>query len=880
MQSELFEELSAIVSDINARFEAFRALSNDELREKLNQIEIQINNSDNQEVALDSFLPAVFAIVKETARRFAEGDVVVNANSYDNFLASCYNFVIIKDSKAIYKNTWEAGGQNFTWNMVHYDEQLMGGILLHRGYAVEMATGEGKTLVATLPVLLNALTHKGVHLMTANDYLSKRDCELTRPIYLFHGLSVSCLEYYYRSNSGKKDAYKADITFGTNSSFTFDYLYDHLAITPEECVQQQHNYAIIDELDSILIDDAETPHIVGGGSFYSVGKKYVDNINIVKELIDDKELFKVNTLTRSASFTTKGEKWLAQKTGILDLYDIRRTYEIKDYDKLPDKKKAEISSKLDLQNVFSQLLYALTLYERDVDYIVETNDVKIIDQHTGRVKEGNRWEHGLHTAIEVKEGLPPKPDSDGIAVISLKNYFKLYHKICGMSGTIIPVEEELSEFYNLRSAVLPTHKPCVRVDLPLQIYKTKDEKDAEIIKCIIENHRQGRPSLVGSISIKRSEAIGKLLDAEGLVFNKLDAKTTKDEALLVSKAGIGNTITVSTSVAGRGTDIKPSQDALDKGGLMVIGTDLFESTRVDRQLKGRTGRQGNPGTSVFFASLDDFIIKNLDDSDKNMLNELVASINDGNYNTPEVRTFFEKAQSNREAFYKSLRKETARKDDIVAPYRQMFYAQRNNVLFDSAVSESIIAEIVEQDGHTSVEMNEHLHELYNKTKELLARSIWNNINRQEAYVPFSDALHTFVVLFDVNFIKSSFEYFCREYKRQIILQVYDKQWKRFVIHIMGNLDRKEIDMLSEKYIAMMKEINSILVSRILNATIPFDGRERRKIYENEQTKEQSLPPKTIVHIMPDDLCPCKSGKKYCECHGKDTRSNNRKRRRR
>jgi len=878
MQNELLDDLSEIVRDVNERYDSFYALSNDELREKLNQIEIAINNGSDKGKNLDTFLPDVFAIVKETARRFTEGSIIVTANNFDKYLASCYDFVELDGQKAIYRNKWEAGGQPVTWNMVHYDEQIMGGILLHRGYAVEMATGEGKTLVATLPVLLNALTHKGVHLMTSNSYLSKRDCELTRPIYMFHGLSVGCIEYYTWSVFGKKSSYKTDITFGTNSSFTFDYLSDHLAITPEDCVQQQHTYAIIDELDSILIDDAETPHIISGGNSYDQGKAYKDNIKLIKELIEDKTLYVVDTLNKAARFTSKGEKWLEQKTDIPDLYKIKHTYEIEDYDNLSNEIKDEWSKKLYRQNVLHQLLYALTLYERDIDYIVTNNRVLIVDQHTGRVKESNRWEHGLHTAIEVKEGVPTCPDHDGMAVISLKNYFKLYDKICGMSGTIMSAEAELTDIYNLPCAVLPTHKPCIRKDFPMQIFKTAADKDAEIIKRIIWNHDHGQPTLVGSLSVKRSEAIGQLLSAKGIPFNKLDAKTEKDEAYLVSKAGIGNTITVSTSIAGRGTDIKPSEDALANGGLVVVGTDLFDSIRVDRQLRGRTGRQGNPGSSVFYVSLEDAILKSLDTADKKDFDDIVSRIEDEDYNRVEVRSFFEKAQSNREMFFKSMRLETARKDDIIAPHRQQFYEQRNRVLFDSSISDSIITQIIKASGHNANEMTEHLRELYSKVQELVVRSVWNNSDRQKVFVPFSDARHVFAILFDVDFVKSNFDYFCREYKRQIILQVYDKLWKRFVIHVMGNLDRKEIEMLGAKYNAMMEEIKAIITSRILRASIPFDGRKRQHEGNNQPIDRLSCPTKPSEQILPDELCPCGSGKKYCECHGKGIHSIRQRRR--
>lgn len=796
-----------------------------------------------------------------------------------------YDFVEIIDNKAIFKNHWDVMGVPNTWKMVHYNEQLLGGILLHYGYATEMATGEGKTLVATLPVFLNALTHEGVHLMTVNDYLSKRDFETTRPIYMFYGLTADCIEKYPRYDRRHKESYKMDIVFGTNSSFTFDYLWDHIAITPQECVQTTHNYAIIDELDSILIDDADEPHIVGGGNFYNNGKIYKENFPLIKELLDQstpQELYKVNKLKKSAEFTKKGKEWLSAKKEIPGLYNIERTYEIVDFDELAQEKQCEVREKLNLQNVFHQLLLALTVYERDVDYLVEGGKVKIIDPHTGRVKESNRWEYGLHTAMEVKEEVEVQDDFDGMAVISLKNYFLLYNKIAGMSGTIMPVEGELKAIYKLKCASLPTHRPIIRQDNPIRIFKNTNDKDNAIIKTIIENHNSGRPTLVGSISVKRSEEICNKLGEQSIEYNKLDAKTIKDEAFTISKAGLGNTITVSTSVSGRGTDIKPSNDALKAGGLLVVGTDLFESVRVDRQLKGRAGRQGDPGSSVFFVSLEDQILKNLEQDDLQSLEEISLSLPEGEIFDEEIRYFFEKAQANREKYFETCRKEIARKDDIIAPQRKKFYEQRNAVLFSADVAKSIVNEIVAQSDTSFESVDDHLSALYLKTKELVIRSKRNNPNRTSVFVPFSDKLHPFAVLLEVELAIASYDYFSKEFKRQIILQIYDKEWKKFVLHMMGNLDKKEIEMLDAKYLKMMDGIKTVILSRLQNSSIPFEVRnefiEHKQTTPNKPKLQQKRQPTTI--IKSDDPCPCGSCKKYCECHGSNIRSNNRLRIRR
>ena len=775
-----------IVDSINMEFATLHCLSNDELRTRFSQIASAINDSKNKDIALDEYLVPVFAIIKETARRFTEGNIIVSSNDFDKYLSETYDFVTIENDKAIYKKRWDAGGAPFEWNMVHYDEQLLGGILLHKGYAVEMLTGEGKTLVATLPVTLNALTHDGVHMMTVNSYLSKRDFELTRPIYMFYGLTAECIEYYSNGNVRRKKAYEADITFGTNSSFTFDYLYDHLAMNPSECVQHKHTFAIIDELDSILIDDAGTPHIVGGGNRYNHGKYYEENLPIIKELLKTESvhpLYKSDVLRKMAEFTQDGKLWLASKKQIPDLFSVTRTYEIDNFDELDISEKNELLNNMFVQNVLSQLLADFTVYEKDIDYVVDNGKIKIIDQNTGRVKEDNRWEHGLHTAIEVKEDVEVQDDFDGMAVISLKNYFKLYHKVAGMSGTIMAVKEELKSVYGLNSEALPTHKPLIRVDLPLLVFRTEEQKEKAIINLIKNNQQAGRPTLVGCINLKRSESIANLLENESIPFNRLDAKTIKQEAITIAKAGIGNTITVATSVAGRGTDIKPSSDALKNGGLMVIGTDLFDSVRIDNQLKGRTGRQGNPGSSVFFASLEDTILKHLSKEDSLKLEELTDCKKDEELSDSQIISFFAKAQSNKELSAFQSRVNTARKDDIVAPRRFKFYNQRNSLLFDPESAIQLVQQIA-NNNHVSIDsIDNHLNYLYQKTIVLFKRSLRNNPFATHSLVPFSNDRHSFAIYFNIHAVIGSRKNFDREFKRQVLLQIYDKEWKSFVIYI-------------------------------------------------------------------------------------------------
>lgn len=866
------------IHEINTIFAKLTTLTVDELRQRVDEIKNTIRlYEDDKSDLLDEFLPEVYAIVKETARRLSYGNIIVTANHNDRLLAEEFDFVTICEDKAIYKNRWDVDGVTHTWNMVHYDEQLLGGIHLHYGRAIEMATGEGKTLVAILPVFLNALSGEGVHIMTVNDYLSKRDYQLTRPLYMFHGLTVDCLEFHNYQEYGRKQAYSSDITFGANSSFVFDYLFDHLAIDPKTCVQVNHNYAIIDELDSILIDDADEPHIVSGGMEYYDGDIYKKYINIVRELIDsdskDKYLYQAEKLYHKAIFTTEGQAWLSQKIGIHDLFRINKTYEIKEFDKLPLEIRTQVFDNLRIQNVLTQLLHALTVYEKDVDYLIINNKIEIIDQNTGRIRENCRWEHGLHTAIEVKEDKSIRKERDGMAVISLKNYFKLYSKISGMSGTVYSVRDELKKVYSLKTIIVPPHLPVIREDHPLRVFKTKEAKDREILSNIITNHRAGRPSLVGTLSLKRADEIEKhLLDA-GIKFSRLDARTTKNEAVVVAKAGIGNTITLSTSIAGRGTDIKPSEDALKNGGLSIIGCDLFGSIRTDLQLKGRAGRQGNPGSSTFYTSLEDDILVYLSEDEKIKLYDIVSQISSDEISCDEVRDYFKLAQSKREEVFREKRVETAMKDDIVDPHRAKFYHQRNKVLFDAEYAARLVDGIVGKDSEDNLkEVDNSLHSLYVPTRELVVRSKKNNLIRQKIQIPYSENKHPFAVELDVNLTLSSEEYFKNEFKRQNLLQIYDKFWKNFVIYMMQNLDKKEISELSHRYNQMMTSINSIIIQRMTRTVPTFSVEVSVDGIDNSDVKKATNKTKNNSpwrhKLKTGELCPCGSGILYHECHGK------------
>lgn len=878
------EELLKRVDSINNKFSVYKNFSPDELRKVLRNIEKSISSSKDLDNCLDNYLEDVFAIVKATAYLFSKGNIEVEANENDFHLAGESDFVQINGNKAIYLNKWEAGGEKFAWEMVHYNEQILGGIYLHKGYAVEMATGEGKTLVATLPIMLNALTHNGVHIMTVNDYLSKRDYEITRPLYLFHGLSVGCIELYKTHSSRRKLAYKSDITFGTNSGFTFDYLRDHMSMSPDDIVQSGHNFAIVDELDSVMIDNADTPHIVSGGQQYDVGGIYREYKPIFEDLYSSEsnsEMFVVDKLNNTAYYSDKGKQWISDKIGISDLYGLTKKYQLPDYKSLPIEKQQEINRKFQIQNVFNQLLNAYTLYEKDVHYIVEMGRVIIVDQHTGRTKETSRWAHGLHTAIEVKENVIAQLDSDGMAVISLKNYFRLYNKCSGMSGTIMNVAEELEHVYGLHAVSIPTHAPQIRADLSLKVYKTKNSKDRAIVNQILSLKEKKRPVLVGSISIVRSHELSQLLTSENISHITLNAKTEEKEAAVISKAGVEGSITLSTSMAGRGTDIKLSSQSKELGGLAVIGTDLFESSRVDKQLKGRAGRQGDPGSSQFFCSLDDFIVGNLSEDDKKALLEESSRIENEDISTPRIIGYILKAQENREKYFYKQRQKTALKDDIIAPHRKKFYEERNSVLMNSQVANSLIASLV--NNHTSeADIIISLRELYNRAIALVSVSQSNNKVRTKISIPFSDSLHLYSVTFEISNLLKSFEYFCEEYKRQVILQVYDKYWKRFVVHMMADLDETEIASLEKEYLEMKYDIDCIIMSRMMKATIPVGGVGEITPIDTIQETTKNITPRignSNKSIMSNELCPCGSGKNFGECHGQNTHQNFRKRRR-
>ena len=675
---------------------------------------------DRYEVALNEILPDAFAIVKETARRFAENDEIsVDATDFDRELAATHDFVRIEGDQAIYQNHWVAGGNDLKWNMVHYDVQLFGGVVLHQGKIAEMATGEGKTLVATLPVFLNALTGNGVHVVTVNDYLAKRDSEWMGPLYMFHGLSVDCIDKHQPNSEARRRAYQADITFGTNNEFGFDYLRDNMAMSPKDLVQRSHNYAIVDEVDSVLIDDARTPLIISGPvpkgddqlyeqyqplveRLYETQRKLATQLlATAKQLIasDDKKqqeegflalfrshkalpknrplikylseqgikagmlkteeiymennnkrmpeaveplYFVVEEKLNSVDLTDKGNEWLANAVSDSTLFvlpDITSEISMLEADKsLTDEERlqrkdallADYAVKSERVHTILQLLKAYAMFNKDEEYVVMDGQVKIVDEQTGRIMEGRRWSDGLHQAVEAKEHVKIEAATQTFATITLQNYFRMYHKLSGMTGTAITEAGEFWNIYKLDVIEIPTNRPVIRKDLNDRVYKTKREKYAAVIDEIVKMRNEGRPTLVGTTSVDVSELLSRMLQLRHIPHNVLNAKLHQKEADIVAQAGQskpgkvtitdadGNrheeerllgAVTIATNMAGRGTDIKLSDDVKAAGGLAIIGTERHESRRVDRQLRGRAGRQGDPGSSVFFVSLEDNLMR-------------------------------------------------------------------------------------------------------------------------------------------------------------------------------------------------------------------------------------------------------------------------------
>lgn len=826
------KEISPVVEEIKAIYPEMAKLSNDELRAKTKELEKRVQDYVVEEKAqieelkanlenidleekekiwqqidkiedeilekyekiLDEILPEAFAIMKDTARRFKENEeLVVTATDFDRELAATHDFVRIEGDKAIYKNRWMAGGNEITWDMVHYDVQLFGGVVLHKGKIAEMATGEGKTLVATLPVFLNALTHNGVHVVTVNDYLSKRDAEWMGPLYMFHGLSVDCIDKHEPNSEARRRAYEADITFGTNNEFGFDYLRDNMALSPKDLVQRKLNYAIVDEVDSVLIDDARTPLIISGPvpkgddqlfetfrpqvemlvkaqrelttrllaeaktkmasedkkeqeegtlllyrSFKGM-PKYKPLIKFLSEpgvkaamlkteefymqdqmrnmhIVTDPLYFIIDEKNNTVELTEKGIDLLSRKTDdplFFVLPDIGTQLAELENENLTEEEKIAKKDEL-LQNyaikservhTINQLLKAYTLFDRDDEYVVIDNKVKIVDEQTGRIMEGRRYSDGLHQAIEAKERVKVEAATQTFATITLQNYFRMYHKLAGMTGTAETEAGEFWDIYKLDVVVIPTNEPVIRIDMNDRIYRTKREKYNAVIEEIEEMIEQGRPVLVGTTSVETSELLSRMLTLRKIKHSVLNAKLHQREAEIVANAGQKGVVTIATNMAGRGTDIKLSQEVREAGGLAIIGTERHESRRVDRQLRGRAGRQGDPGSSVFFVSLEDDLMRLF-------ATERIAGLMDRmGFKEGDVLEHdmlsksVERAQKKVEENNFGIRKRLLEYDDVMNAQREVIYKRRRHALIGERIEMDVI-NMIQNTVNRIVEENE------------------------------------------------------------------------------------------------------------------------------------------------------------------------------
>ena len=995
---------------------------------------------DAIEKALEEILPQAFAIMKSTARRFAENETIsVDATQFDRDLAINHDFVTIEGDKAVYRNHWVAGGNEIVWDMVHYDVQLIGGIVLHQGKIAEMATGEGKTLVATLPVFLNALAGKGVHVVTVNDYLSKRDSEWMGPLYMFHGLSVDCIDKHQPNSDARRKAYECNITFGTNNEFGFDYLRDNMATRLVDLVQHKHHYAIVDEVDSVLIDDARTPLIISGpvaraeddGQFDEF-KTYVEKLynaqrTLVNQILNDakkaianndeaeggklllraykglpkyqplikflsepgmkvllqkaenyymqdneKEMpvvtdplfFVINEKLNSVDLTDKGQDSLASAVNNDDFFvlpdvgsriaELEKT--VSDPVEKQEKKDAlmeDFSIKSERVHTVSQLLKAYAMFTKDIDYIIVDGKIKIVDESTGRVMEGRRWSDGLHQAVEAKENVKVEAATQTFATITLQNYFRMYHKLAGMTGTAETEAGEFWKIYKLDVVVIPTNRPVVRMDNEDLIYKTKKAKYAAVIDKVAELQNAGRPVLVGTTDVETSELLSRLLRLRGIKHNVLNAKEHAREAEIVAFAGQTGAVTIATNMAGRGTDIKLSPEVKAAGGLAIIGTERHDSRRVDRQLRGRAGRQGDPGSSTFYISLEDKLMR-LFGAERiaGMVDKLGMADEDA-LESRMLSNSIENAQKKVEENNFGIRKRLLEYDDVMNYQREAIYSRRHNaisgerieidvrnMMLDTAsvivdnsdgldyasFAEMIMAKLsidlsFDADFYDKAKPNEivealadHMMDVYNRRMETMRAKVAPFIKDlyekqgsmyQNLALPISDGRK--VLQLSVE-LKKAYENEGREIARRlsqnIILYQIDEHWKEHLREMddlrqsVQNAAYEQKDPLVvyklESYnlfASMLDKLNQDVLSFLLRAFIPLSDRneqprqaarqvrpnvpdmnQMRAQHDNLSTngeQKTNAPVKVGVKIGRNDPCPCGSGKKYKNCHGKD-----------
>ncbi|MCU4166474.1 preprotein translocase subunit SecA [Carboxylicivirga caseinilyticus] len=999
------------------------------------------------EEALTEALPTAFSIIKDTARRLKENETIeVTANDFDRDLAASKDFVEINGDKATYYNTWLAGGNQVTWDMVHYDVQLIGGVVLHNGKIAEMATGEGKTLVATLPVFLNALAGRGVHVVTVNDYLAKRDSEWMGPIYQFHGLSVDCIDKHRPNSSERRAAYKADITFGTNNEFGFDYLRDNMAISPDDLVQRVHHYAIVDEVDSVLIDDARTPLIISGpvpkgddqlfgdlkpkvesiveaqrklvtqvlaeakqklksnnkkeaeegsllllrafkglpknkaiikflseqgvkASMLKTENYYMQENNKNMHIVTDPLYFVIDEKNNSIELTEKGLDLITGSSEdpeffvLPDVGSEIATLEKSDVsDEEKTTKKDEIlqnfSIKSERVHTINQLLKAYTLFEKDVEYVVMDNKVKIVDEQTGRIMEGRRYSDGLHQAIEAKERVTVEAATQTYATITLQNYFRMYHKLSGMTGTAETEAGELWDIYELDVVVIPTNRPILRDDREDIVYKTKREKYNAVIEEVVKLVNDGRPVLVGTTSVEISELLSRALKMRGIKHNVLNAKMHQREAEIVADAGQAGIVTIATNMAGRGTDIKLTKEVKDAGGLAIVGTERHESRRVDRQLRGRAGRQGDPGSSQFFVSLEDDLMR-LFGSDRIVKYMDRLGLEDGEMIQHSMITkSIERAQKKVEENNFGIRKRLLEYDDVMNSQREVIYTKRRHALYGERIQVDIsnmmadtCADIVEEyhadadfegfkmelirvfsaqppfaeeeflKGKTdelAVELFHKMWDAYLRKSDMIAKQAHPVIKdvyetKSEMYknivVPISDGQKVYQITTN---LKKAYETeskeLVRSFEKASMLVTIDDAWKEHLRELddlrtaVQNASYEQKDPLLiykfesfNLFKAMIGRNNKSVVSLLAKGHIPIQNADgvheaqerKRQDYSRLQTRKdefsrgggngQSQAPKKPEKIEPvrvekkvgrNEPCPCGSGKKYKQCHGK------------
>ena len=1055
----LMDKIAASVADKKTKKTELRASIEELEIDKREKVYQQIDDLEKEikeqyKVILMEVLPEAFAIVKSTARRFAESEsITVTATQRDRDMAADprFDFIEIDGEKAVYHNHWMAGGNEITWDMVHYDVQLFGGVVLHQGKIAEMATGEGKTLVATLPVFLNALTHEGVHVVTVNDYLAKRDSEWMGPLYMFHGLTVDCIDKHKPNSDDRRQAYACDITFGTNNEFGFDYLRDNMATSPMDLVQRGHNYAIVDEVDSVLIDDARTPLIISGPVPKGDNQMFDEYKHRVELLVRSQTQLTTQLLTEAKQkmgstdekvreegelalfrsfkgmpkskalikyLSEQGVKVRMQKTEEFYLQENEKnmhiatdvlyfvideknkTIELTDkgidtltgnmedsqFFILPDvggemaelehenltheekqaKKDAILTNysiKSERVHTIHQLLKAYTLFEKDVDYIIDNNEVKIVDEQTGRVMEGRRWSDGLHQAVEAKENVKVEAATQTFATITLQNYFRMYSKLAGMTGT---AETEAGEFWNIYKldvVVIPTNKPIARIDMNDRIYKTKREKYNAVIDEITALVAQGRPVLVGTTSVEISELLSRMLSLRKIPHNVLNAKLHQQEAMVVAEAGRSGVVTIATNMAGRGTDIKLTPEVKEAGGLAIVGTERHESRRVDRQLRGRAGRQGDPGSSVFFVSLEDDLMRMFG-------SERIASVMDRlgmqegeMIEHSMVSKSIENAQKKVEENNFGIRKRLIEYDDVMNQQRNVIYAKRRhalmgerigvditNMIYDTA--EAIIANYramldyeglqedvmqvfamevpFDEDTFRSKkeavladELAQAALEQFKRKMDRLAQ-IANPVIKQvyetkgqmyeNILVPITDGRHVYNVSCN---LKRAAETDCkeviREFEKRTLLYVIDDEWKEHLRALddlkqsVQNASYEQKDPLLiyklesfNIFRAMLDNFNRRAIAILLRGQIRTEAPENVRQGQAQQrqdysryrtqkdaveqaaqrsgqaaaagrdTREQQRP--MPLHVdkkpRPNDPCPCGSGKKYKQCHGR------------